>query len=906
MPSIYLRLGMFSLTTPQVVNDSLSRADLYLREIEGWQTKLGTSGWSCKTVVDGAFEWRFFHPPHFCLPAVGFKCHISIDVWRFHAEINVVLSLLEQYAVAFKISSTLEGLVRLANGQGGVTQIGKSITVYCQDERQAYNLANHLDQLLGNSRGPLVMGESVLSDFSRVSLRYGSFESFYVWDEFGRPKRHQTTGQDCFEPDNISLTGRVQPALERRGMILRSFRHLSPNDVLICGGRKLAPIVKLKSYPREVYRVIDVENGDEFIAKRAWTGTFVDAFGCGSEKRQRLRREYEILCYLYRKDFRVSRPVGVIEGNEWTMLVTGVGAGQALGQKPTADPQSLGLALARHLIGLHQLNLVHRDIKPGNILWNGQDVTLIDYELASFTIDDGVPLLGSRHYTAPEVWIGVPPSPAADIYAFGSVLVSLWLGFDIALLPGLPSPEMLSHAQVPTVIQELVQACWNADPGRRPTAVDTVAILETLILNARVRDEDQTSEGGPFELGESPAKFASACGAITRRFAETVATGMVYRNAHLFSSHHLEGINIGAAGIILGLVTLDEVAGTEFFAHDVRSAANTLAMIPPSIKSAGLYTGNAGVALALGVVGQRFGREDLLAAARTRFMAATREVSEDDLFSGRAGVILASDILTEITGDMRYLEGVLPVVGELLSRIKLHAGVLGVAASGALDGVRGCFTGAAHGAAGLALALARFATRVGDQAIKSLSLRMYQSIFDRACDVKRGVIFRISGRSDQSAAPGTWCHGPLGILWCLLQDDATIEGLPEMIDWCVREIVANIGLNNPTYCHGLAGVLETFRLLHAVSPRHQRQAALVQVRVAKQLWLQRQITRQDEWVWGAEEPTIITPDLMVGSLAPATALALWQKQETFPVISAPWLARCANGSQSLQMRRGTE
>jgi hypothetical protein len=885
---------MLSAGQPREGKKSSSLSDIYLREIQSWRSTFSSAGWTCRELVDGTFGWTVFCSAQTPLPQDGIKCHISIDPLDFQREIrNVLLCLLDQ-PFTFKIAATLECLVRLANGLVGITQIGKAITVYCGDFEQAIYLARCLDQVMTNSHAPLIMGEYVLKPQSRVSLRHGSFQSAIFWDEFGRPERQKITEQGSIQRDDISIKGKTNVTLENRNMTLRSFRHLTTNDILSCNGRNLAPIVKIKSYPREVYRAIDIESGEEFIVKRAWTGSFVDALGYGSEKRQRLRREHEILTYLWKKGLRVSRPFGVIEGDEWTMLISGSAKGEPLSQKLKVDAVTVSLALARLLIELHRSNVVHRDIKLGNILWDGRDVTLIDYEIAGFMDEHEAPLLGSRHYTPPEVGLGASPAAAADIYAFGSVLMSLWQGYDVALLPGLPSDEMQSDAQVTRLIMEIVRSCWHEDPASRPSAEEVASILVTLGTVDDTRKLSRSISNPTFDLPEPVSCLARASGAITRQFAAPLSCGIGYRNAHFFSSHMLEGLNIGAAGIILGLVTLDQAAGTEYFAQDVTTAAATLGGSPPPIKSAGLYTGNAGVALALAVVGQRFGRDDLLKAAKRRFALAAREVTEDDLFSGRAGVVVASDILTEITGDTSYLQDVLPVISDLIGRIKPYAGVLGVMASGRLDGVPGCFTGAAHGAAGIAFALAKFATRVGDDNTMRLALMIFQSIVDHAADRQRGAIFRIAGRNDQPAANMTWCHGPLGILWCLLQDKATVSGLPEMIDWCVEIIEHDLGLNNPTYCHGLAGVLETFRLLGAVSSRHKALAHRVQTTTAKQLWMQRQMASHDQWVWGAEEPSIITPDLMVGSLAPATALALWHKQEAFPLISAAWLDHCAN------------
>lgn len=58
------------------------------------------------------------------------------------------------------------------------------------------------------------------------------------------------------------------------------------------------------------------------------------------------------------------------------------------------------------------------------------------------------------------------------------------------------------------------------------------------------------------------------------------------------------------------------------------------------------------------------------------------------------------------------------------------------------------------------------------------------------------------------------------------------------------------------------------------------------------------VRRQGLRVWGAEEPEILTPDLWVGFLGPATALAMWAKAYPFPLLSVPGLKLAATVTSS--------
>jgi eukaryotic-like serine/threonine-protein kinase len=97
---------------------------------------------------------------------------------------------------------------------------------------------------------------------------------------------------------------------------------------------------------------------------------------------------------------------------------------------PTRMKQ-IGKALADALAHVHRLGIVHRDIKPGNVLLD-QDGTayLADFGFAHIVggpaLTDTGCVVGTAGYLAPEQAEGLPLTPAVDIYALGLVLRCSW------------------------------------------------------------------------------------------------------------------------------------------------------------------------------------------------------------------------------------------------------------------------------------------------------------------------------------------------------------------------------------------------------------------------------------------------------------------------------------------------
>ncbi|MGW4913236.1 bifunctional serine/threonine-protein kinase/ABC transporter substrate-binding protein [Streptomyces sp. NPDC004270] len=173
-----------------------------------------------------------------------------------------------------------------------------------------------------------------------------------------------------------------------------------------------------------------------------------------------------------------------------TAFVAGPALAEAVrdhGPLPTAAVRVLGSLLGEALAAVHAAGLVHRDVKPGNVLLAVNGPRLIDFGIARAADDTALTasglVVGSPGFLAPEQARGEDAGPASDVFALGCVLAYAATGRPPF---GTGTPDALLYRTVhdePDLdgagdeLRETLAACLAKDPGDRPGPEEVSARL---------------------------------------------------------------------------------------------------------------------------------------------------------------------------------------------------------------------------------------------------------------------------------------------------------------------------------------------------------------------------------------------------------------------------------------------
>ncbi len=234
----------------------------------------------------------------------------------------------------------------------------------------------------------------------------------------------------------------------------------------------------------------------------------------------RFAREAEIGARLHHENLVSIVDVGIAAGQTPFLVMELVRGGSLEDQRARFGEAAWALPILRQiasgLAALHANRVLHRDLKPGNVLVLERDgagacvAKISDFGISRFgaldesgdvnvdgatisaPVSSGVrdltqtgPLMGTPHYMPPEAWHGPARHPSADVFSFGVLAYEALTGRSPFVVPpvllvraGQPIPAPVAPDGVSADLASFVLACLRVEPSERPGARDIVASLD--------------------------------------------------------------------------------------------------------------------------------------------------------------------------------------------------------------------------------------------------------------------------------------------------------------------------------------------------------------------------------------------------------------------------------------------
>lgn len=243
----------------------------------------------------------------------------------------------------------------------------------------------------------------------------------------------------------------------------------------------------------EVYKAKDTRL-DRVVAIKVLPATFA----LNEDIKQRFEREAKTISSLNHPNICTLYDVGQEHGLQF--LVMEFIEGETLSEKikrgpiPIKEFLEISIQVADALDKAHRQGLIHRDLKPGNIMLTKSGAKLLDFGLAKIQLENSAPgaqsitqttpltgigtLLGTMQYMAPEQLEGAEADTRSDIFAFGATMYEMATGkkafgggSQASLIASILKEEPRSVSEIlpalPPILEQTISQCIAKDPEQR-------------------------------------------------------------------------------------------------------------------------------------------------------------------------------------------------------------------------------------------------------------------------------------------------------------------------------------------------------------------------------------------------------------------------------------------------------
>jgi len=418
----------------------------------------------------------------------GWILHLSVvlsQVWKL---LETVIPFLVEENVTFKIPSNLTVASDILSGGFGLTQIGKLITIFPENDRLSVSLAKKLIELTKCFKGPRIPTDNCLGGI--VYTRYGAFQPIIQLGIDGKEEKYIYNSNNELARDRYSVPFQIPEG------VIWPFEEIlpyTPSSLFVGSNNLCRPTSILKVDPRgNVYKGIYlkgllsvkkcvIKQGHKNMNSDLWGRDIQDRLAWQMELHNKLGHIVPLprIYDFYQQDETSYLIMEYISGislfDKRKEINPLSGIWHELSLKDSARLVRYVIDIAHLVALLHRNGYVHRDIVPVNFLIDKKgNIFPIDLEL-TFSLQEEKPsppfALGTPGFASPEQLASCQPTVKEDIYGFGATLMEVFTGlspvkvdtkegarFYSQLLPFIGSEE----------ITDVITSCLNHDPVARP------------------------------------------------------------------------------------------------------------------------------------------------------------------------------------------------------------------------------------------------------------------------------------------------------------------------------------------------------------------------------------------------------------------------------------------------------
>ena len=433
--------------------------------------------------TSGDSMWRGSPPSRHALPRAGWKLHISASILNAPQVLGRVAPLLRKRGVQFKAPRSLFEVQKLNAGlYYPYSQVGKIITIYPHNDKEAVLLARRLHRLTVDFESPAVPFDLQFGDRGNVYYRFGAFEHLEI--DRGRQKALAT----------CNANGQVVPDVRedpKPDWVSDPFARYHPvSRQKTSSGNDSVRVLEALSQRGKggVYAAVDISKKFPQLCLLKEGRRNGEVSWDGRDGAWRIKNEARVLAQLAKAGMPVPAVHSSFDlrGNHYLVMdyLDGETLHRFLYRRqrrlPIARVIDFSVQLAEFLSQMHAGGWVWRDCKPNNIVVTRQvRLVPIDFEGAACINQPDYAPWSTPGFSSPEWRQGKTFSHQADdLYALGAMIYLLVTGRIFE--PDNPIPIERLRRNVPRELRQLTQSLLFDDRTHRPSAENARRILNVI------------------------------------------------------------------------------------------------------------------------------------------------------------------------------------------------------------------------------------------------------------------------------------------------------------------------------------------------------------------------------------------------------------------------------------------